>query len=143
AFVRVSYTRRPSRERAFAGDTLTLESVLANPRLLPLPWVEVWEQLPLALQPEAWRERSYAQSDRVWVNRGVAVWPYRSVRWRRKMVCARRGVFSLGQTRLRTGDPFGFFEREHVFDDHVEVLVYPHAVPLRRLALPLHHPSLD
>src|SRR5215471_7556586 len=143
AFNRVTYIRRPNRERAFAGDTLQLESVLSNPRLLPLPWVEVWEQLPLALQPEAWRERSYAESDRVWVSRGVAVWPYHRVRWRRKLLCARRGVFQLGQTRLRTGDPFGFFERERIYSDRVEVLVYPRVVPLRRLALPLHHPSLD
>jgi uncharacterized protein (DUF58 family) len=143
AFNRVTYIRRPTRERAFAGDTLQLESVLSNPRLLPLPWVEVWEQLPLALQPESWRERSYAESDRVWVSRGVAVWPYHRVRWRRNLLCARRGVFHLGQTRLRTGDPFGFFERERIYTDRVEVLVYPRVVPLRRLALPLHHPSLD
>jgi uncharacterized protein (DUF58 family) len=45
---------------------------------------------------------------------------------------------------LRTGDPFGFFERERmVADDRAELLVYPRVIPLRRLALPLHHPSLD
>jgi uncharacterized protein (DUF58 family) len=143
AFVRVQYARRTSRERAFAGDTLLLESVLANPRILPLPWVEVWERLPLALQPEAPRERSYAEVGRVWVNRGLAVWPYQKVRWRRRMLCARRGVYKLGDIRLRTGDPFGFFERERVITDGREVLVYPQVVPLRQLALPLHHPSLD
>jgi uncharacterized protein (DUF58 family) len=68
------------------------------------------------------------------------------VRWRRKLVCAHRGVFRLGDVRLRTGDPFGFFERERVYTDALsnqEVLVYPQVVPLRRLALPPHHPSLD
>ncbi len=143
AFVGVRYERKPSRERAFAGDTLVLESVLANPRILPLPWVEVWERLPMALRPEAPRERSYSEMDRVWVNRGLAAWPYQRLRWRRRLVCARRGVFPLGDIRVRTGDPFGFFERETVITDLREVLVYPRVVPLRRLALPLHHPSLD
>jgi uncharacterized protein (DUF58 family) len=143
AFARVSYTRQTSRKRAFCGDQLNLESVLANPRILPLPWVEVWEQLPAALQPEAPRERSYAQADRVWVSRGLAAWPYQRLRWRRKLVCVQRGVFSLGLTRLRTGDPFGFFERERVYSDQAQVLVYPRVVPVRRLGLPLHHPSLD
>src|SRR5260370_6726529 len=46
AFARVTYTRKASRPRAFAGDQIVLESTLANPRLLPLAWVEVWEQLP-------------------------------------------------------------------------------------------------
>jgi uncharacterized protein (DUF58 family) len=146
AFTRVTYTRKTSRDRAFRGDELTLESTLSNPRLLPLPWVEVWEQLPLGLRPEAPRERSYADIERVWVSRGLALWPYRRVRWRRKLVCAHRGVFRLGDVRLRTGDPFGFFERERVYThalSNQEVLVYPQVVPLRRLALPPHHPSLD
>jgi len=143
AFVRVNYRRRPSRARSFCGDQLILDSVLENPRLLPLCWAEVWEDLPVALQPEAPRERSFAEADRVWVNRGVAVWPYQRVRWRRKLTCVHRGVFKLGETRIRSGDPFGFFEREHRYVDTVEVLVYPRVVPLRGLGLPLHHPSLD
>ncbi|MBV9324584.1 MAG: DUF58 domain-containing protein [Chloroflexi bacterium] len=146
AFARVTYTRTTSRDRAFRGDELILESTLGNPRILPLPWVEVWEQLPVALRPESPRERSFIDNERVWVSRGLAVWPYRRVRWRRKMLCTQRGVFRLGDARLRTGDPFGFFERERSYAASVgnqEVLVYPRVVPLRRLALPLHHPSLD
>lgn len=143
ALSRVNYRRKPSRERSFCGDQLSLDSVLENPRLLPLSWAEVWEELPIALQPEAPRERSFADSERVWVNRGVAVWPYQRVRWRRKLTCTHRGVFKLGETRIRAGDPFGFFERERTYLDAVEVLVYPRVVPLRGLGLPLHHPSLD
>jgi uncharacterized protein (DUF58 family) len=142
----VTYTRTISRERAFRDDELVLESTLGNPRLLPLPWVEVWEQLPLALRPESPRERSYVDLERVWVSRGLAVWPYRRVRWRRKLVCTQRGVFELGDVRLRSGDPFGFFERERTYAGALstqQVLIYPRLIPLRRLALPLHHPSLD
>jgi uncharacterized protein (DUF58 family) len=143
ALAHVGYTRRTSQSRAFCGDTLQLESSLANPRLLPLPWVEVWEHLPFNLGPEGPNERSVVDPDRVWVSRGLALWPYQRLSWRRRLVCHRRGVFRLGQARLRSGDPFGFFERERSFDDHLELLVYPRVVPLRRLALPLHHPSLD
>src|SRR5207248_8852311 len=63
ALSRVRYTRRVSVARAFAGDDVTLESTLANPRPLPLPWIEVWELLPAALQPEAIIERSFAEPD--------------------------------------------------------------------------------
>jgi uncharacterized protein (DUF58 family) len=143
AFARVSYTRRTSRSRAFCGDELVLESTLANPRPLPLPWLEVWEQLPFDLGPEGALEASHTEPDRVWVRRGLALWPYQRLRWRRRLVCGRRGVFVLGQARLRTGDPFGFFERERVWRDQLELLVYPRVVPLRRLALSLHHPSMD
>jgi uncharacterized protein (DUF58 family) len=143
AFARLTYSRTPSRQRAFRGDEITLESHLSNPRLLPLPWVEVWEQLPAALQPEGQIERSYSQPDRRWVSRGLALWPYQRLRWRRRLFCDRRGVYPLGAVYVRTGDPFGFLERERAYPDREEVLVYPRVVPLRRLALPLHHPSLD
>jgi len=143
AFAHVSYSRRTSRSRAFCGDALDLESSLANPRPLPLPWVEVWEHLPFNLGPDGPTERSFIDPDRVWAKRGLALWPYQRLRWRRRLLCHRRGVFRLGQARLRSGDPFGFFERERTWEDHLELLVYPRVVPLRRLALALHHPSLD
>jgi uncharacterized protein (DUF58 family) len=143
AFARVTYTRRTSRSRAFCGDELILESTLANPRPLPLPWIEVWEQLPHELGPEGALEASYTEPDRVWVRRGLALWPYQRLKWRRRLLCRRRGAFRLGAARLRTGDPFGFFERERPWSDQLELLVYPRVVPLRRLALPLHHPSMD
>jgi uncharacterized protein (DUF58 family) len=143
AFANVAYTRGTSSSRAFCGDELVLESSLANARPLPLPWVEVWEQLPSNLSPEGSSERSFLDPDRVWVRRGLALWPYQRLRWRRRLVCRQRGVFRLGEARLRTGDPFGFFERERSWHDRLELLVYPRVLPLRRLALPLHHPSLD
>ncbi len=143
ALARVSYTRRTAASRAFCGDELILESTLANPRPLPLPWVEVWEQIPADLGPEGPLEASYARPDQVWVRRGLALWPYQRLRWRRRLRCRRRGAYRLGEACLRTGDPFGFFERERPWRDHLELLIYPRVVPLRRIALPLHHPSMD
>jgi uncharacterized protein (DUF58 family) len=143
ALWRVRYTRRTSVARAFAGEEVRLDSTLANPRPLPLPWIEVWELLPAQLKPDGVVERSFDDTDRVWVSRGLALWPYQRLRWRRRLVCQRRGVFSLGTIKLRTGDPFGLFERERADRDDLELLVYPRIVPLRQLAIPLRHPSLD
>jgi uncharacterized protein (DUF58 family) len=143
AFARLTYTRRTARTRAFCGDELALESTLANPRPLPLPWLEVWEHLPMALAPAGASERSFVEPSRLWLSRGLAIWPYQRLRWSRKLVCSHRGAYRLGQVRLRTGDPFGFFERERQLQDTLELLVYPRVVPLRHLGLPLCHPALD
>jgi len=146
ALVRVQFTRRALAERAFCGDDIELEATLANRRPLPLPWLEVWERLPFALNPEDTVERSFAQPNAVWVQRGLSLWPYQRLRWRRRLHCRQRGVFRLGQVYLRTGDPLGFFERERTVEplqDTPQIMVYPRVVPVRRLALPLHHPSLD
>ena len=52
-------------------------------------------------------------------------------------------MYTLGQINLRSGDPFSFFESQRIVTDRQQVMVYPRVVPLRRLGLPLHHPSLD
>ncbi len=140
---RVAFERQTLQQRAFCGDEIQLEALLSNPRALPLPWLEVWELLPAALQPDDPKERSFVRPAYVWVQRGMSLWPYQRLRWRRTLHCQKRGVFRLGNIRLRTGDPFGFFERERSLQDHVEMLVYPRVVPLRRIDLPLHHPSMD
>jgi uncharacterized protein (DUF58 family) len=44
---------------------------------------------------------------------------------------------------VRAGDPFGLGEREALQPAHLETIVYPRVVALRRLALPLRHPTLD
>jgi uncharacterized protein (DUF58 family) len=145
AFERVTYARRPLTSRVFCGDELIVESSLVNAKPLPMPWVEVWEQLPLALAAEEQVERSLDDPRRGWLRRGLSIGPYRRVRWRRRFVCSRRGAYHLGDTWLRGGDPFGLFEdqRQVSLTDATEVVVYPHVVALRRLGLPLHHPSLD
>jgi uncharacterized protein (DUF58 family) len=143
SLTRVAFARKTLQARAFCGDDIQLEAALSNPRPLPLPWLEVWELLPAGLQSDEIRERSYIKPDFVWVQRGMSLWPYQRFRWRRTLHCRSRGVFRLDQVRLRTGDPFGFFERERSLQDQLDVLIYPRVVRLRRIELPLHHPSMD
>ena len=143
ALARLEYRRRPLSSRVFCGERLALETTLANAKPLPLPWVEVWERLPLALEPEGDREGSAIQAGTAWVRRGAAVWPYRRVRWQRRLACLRRGAYTLAGQVVRVGDPFGLMERQASVADPTEIVVYPRVVALRRLGLPLHHTSLD
>lgn len=146
SFWAIGYTRRLSSTRAFQGDSVTLSSALANPRPLPVPWLEVWEALPAALTPPATEpvERSFADPRRVWLRQGLAAWPYRRVRWTRTLTCTARGVFTLGAVRLRTGDPLGLVEREKIdAAPDSELVVYPPVVPLRSLGLAMRDASLD
>lgn len=151
---RIGYTRTGEggapRLRAFRGDTIFLETRLSNRKAVPLPWVEVWERYPsaLGLAADVATERSLDDPSCVWVCQGAAMWPYQRARWRLPLTCRRRGVYHLPAPYVRTGDPFGLFERERQVElpfgrTGQEVVVYPRVVPLRRLGLPLRHPSLD
>jgi hypothetical protein len=46
----VSYTRRFSKARVFAGEKVELVEVLANNKLLPVPWVRVESRISSSLR---------------------------------------------------------------------------------------------
>ncbi|MBI4493033.1 MAG: DUF58 domain-containing protein [Chloroflexi bacterium] len=140
---RLAYSRRVVPRRAFCGDAVVLETSLRNRKLLPLPWVEVWELLPRALVPSGELEPSASHPGSAWLGQGASLWPYQRARWQHRLSCRHRGVYALQTARVRAGDPFGLCEREAWVRGQLEVVVYPRVVPLRRLALPLRHPSVD
>ena len=46
ALDRLDYGRHLSASRAFFGDTIALETRIANNKILPLPWVYVQDEVP-------------------------------------------------------------------------------------------------
>jgi uncharacterized protein (DUF58 family) len=63
-------------------------------------------------------------------DRGTGVGGRSSSRWTQRAVCARRGLFTLGPTTLRTGDPFGLYTVTLHYPASVPLLVLPPIVPL-------------
>jgi uncharacterized protein (DUF58 family) len=64
------------------------------------------------------------------VSRGTGVPGRDAIRWHTEAVCLRRGLFTLGPTRLLTGDPFGIFSVTLQFTASMPLLVLPPIVPL-------------
>ncbi len=62
--------------------------------------------------------------------RGTRVSSKRSVRWHAEAICTRRGLFTLGPTTLRTGDPFGLYTVTLNYDASLPLMVLPPIVPL-------------
>lgn len=123
---RVTYARSLTSNRAFPGDTLVLRVCLANPKPLPVPWLEVVENLPPALAsatPGGARRLLHLP----W--RSAAYWEY-------ALACRRRGAYRLGAVELRGGDPYGLATRAITLAAEDEVLVYPRLLPLAALGLP-------
>jgi len=53
-----------------------------------------------------------------------------TVRWRTDSVCARRGLYTLGPTSLRTGDPLGLYTVRLHYPETAFLMVMPPIVPL-------------
>ena len=68
---------------------------------------------------------------------------YERVTRRYRLRGERRGAWTFGPARLRSGDIFGFSIRHRNDEDTHEILVYPRIVPVTALGLPARHPLGD
>lgn len=138
--VRVEYGRRFSRLRVPFGEDVEMEVELVNRKLLPLSWLEVEDEIPLQLSPTMGRVQPSHKPGRALLTGLYALRPYERIRRRYSLSCLARGEHIFGPVRFRSGDLFGFVDREERLERVESVVVYPRVVPLTELGLPAFHP---
>jgi uncharacterized protein (DUF58 family) len=110
---------RLTREMRFGwaqvGDRLEERFTLRNEGWAPGLWVELVDHSSLP---------DYHAS------RVTSVGTQTANQWRLKSVCTRRGLFTLGPTSLRTGDPLGVYTVRLHYDDSTALMVTPPVLPL-------------
>lgn len=100
---------------AQVGDRLQERFTLVNPGWAAALWVEVIDHSTLP---------DYQAS------RATGVGGCSSSRWQTEGVCTCRGLFTLGPTSLRTGDPFGLYTVSLHDADETALMVTPPILPL-------------
>ena len=138
----VAYRRELPERRAFAGETLPVTLRLINGKRLPVPWIEVREQLPIAMPSDADTQPSGLPGV-VYLTRQASLSGREQLTWPLHLSARKRGYFRLGPARLRSGDLFGLFEREEQVRGTDALLVYPRMVSLPELGLQSTRPFGD
>jgi len=100
---------------AQVGDRLEERFTLINEGWAPGLWVELQDHSTLP---------DYAASG----VRYVGGWG--TMRWHSDGICTRRGLFTLGPTTLRTGDPLGLYTLRLHYADSMALMVTPPVLPL-------------
>jgi uncharacterized protein (DUF58 family) len=100
---------------AQVGDMLEEHFVMHNEGFLPATWLEIGDRSTLP-------EYSIARAT------GLDGWSQNT--WQTRGMCTRRGVFTLGNTRIITGDPLGIYQVEISQADAVTLTVMPPVIPL-------------
>lgn len=100
---------------AQVGDELEERFTLTARGKLPALWVEI-------------RDHSTLPGYRADLATGVG--GESETAWRTREVCARRGVFALGPTEMRSGTPFGLYALEWKYSAQEHLVVMPAVVPL-------------
>ncbi len=126
--------------RAFPGEHIELRLRLANRKLLPLPWVQVDDEIPEKLAPpDTVTTPGTGPGTRLLSNTASLLW-YSGINWRHHLYCRKRGYYPLGAITVTSGDIFGFYPRSARQSPGEQIIVYPALFPIARLALPSLHP---
>jgi uncharacterized protein (DUF58 family) len=100
---------------AQVGDRLEERFTVLNEGLVPALWAEVIDHSDLP---------GYA------ISRVTAAGGRSKNQWRTAGLCSQRGVFRLGPTTLKTGDPFGFYRLTLESPASTTLMVMPPVIPL-------------
>ena len=137
------FEREMSVKRALFGETITLSCMVENAKLLPLPWLEIEDTVPRALSIQGRRARVQVSSNRAVLENLFSPRWYERITRRYTINCTTRGVHTFGPTTIRSGDLFGFSERNETLEDRQYLIVYPLVAPLSSFNLPAHYPFGD
>lgn len=137
------YLRELSERRVLFGEEFTFSITLENAKLLPLPWLEVEEAISRSLAIAGRNVRVRQSSESLVMESLFSLRWYERVTRRYSVSCTTRGVHAIGPTTLRSGDVFGFLNRQETLANREYLLVYPLVVPLASFSLPARHPFGD
>jgi uncharacterized protein (DUF58 family) len=138
SLTRISCRRQLSERRVFPGEKITVKLQVANRKPLPLPWIQVDDEIPQALGSASSLPGEKPGS--VLVRRSAAMLWYSSVKWKYELPCLKRGYYALGPTVISSGDIFGLYSRflKTALEDHI--IVYPKIFPVGHLRIPSQQP---
>lgn len=134
------FQRSLSEKQVLFGEEITLSHAVENGKLLPLPWLEIDDTIPSTLTIKGQKVYTTMVNNQTMLSSLFSLRWYERVTRRYTVQCYRRGVYTFGPTTLRSGDIFGFIERQARFNTLQYLLVYPLVAPLTSFGLPARHP---
>jgi uncharacterized protein (DUF58 family) len=129
-------------KRAFPGEYLELKLQLDNRKILPLPWIQVDDEVPLSFLHGV----SVAAGNRPGsglLSKATALLWYTRASWQQRLYCEKRGYYTLGPVTITSGDIFGFYPRSITEPLIEHVIVYPRIYPVALLGIPSMNPLGD
>lgn len=136
----VTAQRALTEHRVYVGETVGVTLTLENGKPVPVPWLEVQLTLPRGMRVLDARTH-LGSAGSVVLMRSTSLGRRDHIEWPVTLRAVHRGYFRVGPTRLRSGDIFGFFEREEILGNPPDaIIVYPRTYALAELGLDSERP---
>lgn len=132
---RIEFRRNLSSDRVFFGEEVVYEIEVANRKLLPLPWLQIEDELPESVTLLKGKVTA-SHEGRVILNNIFPINWYHRIKRRYPMKCLQRGTFIFGPAKISSGDLFGLFRREIRNEELSYLMVFPRLVALEKLGIP-------
>jgi uncharacterized protein (DUF58 family) len=139
SLIGVQFHRRITEPRVFPGEELHLKIQVSNRKPLPLPWIQVEDQVPAGLEMSISILPDPELKVRL-LRRSAALFWYSAVNWKLTLKGEKRGYYRIGPATVSSGDMFGFYIRSLSLETVDYVTVYPKLFPLSSLEIPSLHP---
>jgi uncharacterized protein (DUF58 family) len=139
SLIRVSCHRTLNQTRVFPGDQVEIQMRVQNRKLLPLPWLQIDDVVPLRFIPEALQPAGSGMGFH-FLSKTISLLWYTGASWRQQLNCDKRGYYQLGPVTLTSGDIFGLYSRSAVIPLIDHIIVYPRIFSLAQLAIPSLYP---
>jgi uncharacterized protein (DUF58 family) len=136
---RVTYDRTLTPDRAFAGDTVTMEIRIRNPKLLGVPGLRVQDRVSQRLEIHGATLRPHTQPGSRLLERWTSLRPYEALTWHFSVQCQERGFYPFGPVLLEAGDPWGIYTSDMELPGRAALVVYPQLLSLAALQLNPRH----
>jgi uncharacterized protein (DUF58 family) len=130
----VSCQRFLNVQRIFPGEQIELRLRLVNRKVLPLPWIQVDDEIPLGLSSDGLLGASDSPTSGFLSKTAALLW-YTGISWKERLRGHKRGYYRIGPMRLTSGDIFGFYTRSITAPTTDHVIVYPRIYPMYQLGI--------
>jgi uncharacterized protein (DUF58 family) len=122
--------------RFFPGEPIECTLRLFNRKPLPLPWVQIENDLPLGFCLEGPADPPGAET----IRRSASLLWYRAITWKLTLMGGRRGYYSIGPLKLTSGDFIGLYSRSRRAGNTEHLIVYPRIFPVETRLIPSLYP---
>jgi uncharacterized protein (DUF58 family) len=135
--------RQLNLDHAQIGDEITFAITIENRKLLPLPRLDLDDEVPEDCHIAGAVTLQSHKTGRATLTNAFSLWAMQRITRRYRMFALERGAYTLGPMKLRSADPLGVLTRDQLIDQPAYLLVHPLRMPLERLGLPPHAPFGD
>ena len=119
---------RKFEKKAFWGEEISVQLVIRNNGWLPIPWLLVYESLPVELASGSS------------IRRILSLGPHGQTRLEYKLGAYKRGYYPVGPFTTKLGDTLGLADIQEIEKQSDFITVYPHIIPITRAKLPSRSP---